>query len=54
MSEYMFQNVFNPLYSIKFANSISLIMKTAAKAASLYVNIFKVDVPAKKGNNKNL
>ena len=54
MFEYMFQNVFNPLYSIKFANSISLIKKTAAKAASLYVNIFRIDVPAKEGNNKIL
>ena len=36
------------------ANSISLIIKTAAKAAPLYVNIFEVDVPGKKGNSKCL
>ena len=36
------------------ANSISLIIKTAAKAALLCVNIFKIDVPGKKGNNKYL
>ena len=29
-------------------------MKTAAKADPLYINIFKIDVPTKKGNNKYL
>ena len=32
----------------------SLIIKTAAKAASLYVNIFKIDVPGKMENKKYL
>ena len=57
----MFENVFNPLYSIKFVIfvkfvifAISLIIKTAAKAAPLYVNIFEIDVPGIKGNNKYL
>ena len=57
----MFENVFNPLYSIKFVIfvkfvifSISLIIKTAAKAAPLHVNTFEIDVPGIKGNNKYL
>ena len=31
-----------------------LIIKTAAKTDPLYVDIFKIDVPAKEGNNKYL
>ena len=27
----------------------AFIIETAAKAASLYVNIFKIDIPGKKG-----
>ena len=34
--------------------TISLIIKTAVKAAPLCVNVFKIDVTAKNGNKKHL